>query len=472
MKYIREFIELKQDAPGYALGSTKISGNCKFEVLHGKVKMKLSLKNLKKSNNTYTIDVIKTEEDKNIGVNLGELEVKSDGRSQFSFQKELTNSLDSQVLKDFDVIVIMAKKEDNSGKRDLITPAVGYRRERLLWRKNFRYYNEEDPFKKFQLNIEDAIEEEKDTELESQPLDVEEDGDIVAKEAPMDDVQMDEKVEKTQETMDAKEDGEVDEEVSSEDEKDDEQEGETVVIEGNEIIDNVGQSIIKDEDGGESGIEGEEIERQERRRQDVIVKYIDYDENSCKGKKKRRITREQEVKNLEHMKELLDIKEIHYQPKDLDTHEEEEEEIETREEDKIEESTEQETVGSVIPKRFSRKADEMFTTYPRLTPFEEKEGAEEWIRIEPRDIAIFPINTWRLMNNPFLMNGYYKHHHILLGEKLDLNDGYYYLIAVPAQYNPRQKRLANVHGFEYFRSCRKVNPRTGEFGYWIKEIRI
>lgn len=567
MKYIREFIDLKQDATGFNFSGSKVSGHCKYEVIHGKAKLKLTLNNLRPGAGPYTVNVVKCDGDHNVAVQLGTLDVSSDGRSQFVYSKQLTDSKDSRVLKDFDVL--MVRLEDHS--RDIITPAIGYRRETLLWRQNFHYFNEEIDLKKFGVHIDDVVQEEKmdhgcgcasnDKDMtENTVMEEPEEVMIAEPDGVKEDVVMEESEDNTvTDTMDVNEtvmdaevieDEVIEDDTTSEDEviadgipteeepepfppteiemetegEEDLNEDEPLPVtpepetEPNIIIDTEDNEIIevgsenersKPVESFEEGLRQlqESIEKEFRSIQssygfeqeqsnDVTVDYVDYDDH-CIHKDPKTMSKEQLQQNKDFIQGMI-TKEEDYTKEDVKVDEPEEESTEemadvVTEEDVTEESVQnaettedmkeedeaaeildpvEEILRSEGVKRFSRKADDMFNTYPHLSPFEKQGEQEHWIRIEPRDIAIFPINTWRFMNNPFLINGYYKHHHILLGERLTKEKHQVYTIAVPAQYNSKQKRIANAHGFDFFRSCRNAEPKTGEFGYWMKEIHI
>lgn len=116
--------------------------------------------------------------------------------------------------------------------------------------------------------------------------------------------------------------------------------------------------------------------------------------------------------------------------------------------------------------------DNMFVTYPELRPFETKGEKEKWIKIEPKDISVLPLDTWKMMNNPFLINGYYAYSHLLLGQLTNEMGEEIYVLGVPAQYHPKQRRIANMNGFKKFKCCRDQKAFVGEYGYWLLEITI
>lgn len=115
--------------------------------------------------------------------------------------------------------------------------------------------------------------------------------------------------------------------------------------------------------------------------------------------------------------------------------------------------------------------DNIFREYPKMRPFEGKYSHVEWIRIEPADIIYFPIESWLLTNNTFLLNAYRKYKHLILGRNEDCRDGKpYFILGVPGIYYPKDKVAAYFYGFKDFICCSGAKTKSGEYGYWIKEI--
>ena len=52
---------------------------------------------------------------------------------------------------------------------------------------------------------------------------------------------------------------------------------------------------------------------------------------------------------------------------------------------------------------------------------------EAYISISPKDFIIFPEKYQNLVNNSFLLHGYYNYQHIILGRKEEGSKGVYYL---------------------------------------------
>lgn len=113
----------------------------------------------------------------------------------------------------------------------------------------------------------------------------------------------------------------------------------------------------------------------------------------------------------------------------------------------------------------------IFTQYPKMTPFENRMLDNDWVRIEPSDIIYLPIHTWMLTNNTFLLNAYKKYKHLLLGrERSIIDDEYKFILGVPGIYYQKDKMVAYLYGFKDFICCRDTRNKPGEYGYWIYKI--
>ncbi|MCT4597078.1 MAG: DUF6128 domain-containing protein [Vallitalea sp.] len=113
----------------------------------------------------------------------------------------------------------------------------------------------------------------------------------------------------------------------------------------------------------------------------------------------------------------------------------------------------------------------LFNNYPNINPFECKQEDKQWIRIEPADIIYFPLDSWMLTNNTFLLNAYQKYKHLILGrDKNSFPNQSFLILGVPGIYYPKNKVAAHFYGFNDFECCSKAKTKVGEYGYWIKSI--
>lgn len=107
-------------------------------------------------------------------------------------------------------------------------------------------------------------------------------------------------------------------------------------------------------------------------------------------------------------------------------------------------------------------------SFPAVKPFPNS-SLENWVRIEPKDIGMLPVETWILANNSFLLHGYYNYRHLLFGV-LQINESPQYVIGVPGLLQSTEQTMAGMFGFHRFLSIQGDNNRQNNFGYWIQQI--
>ena len=112
----------------------------------------------------------------------------------------------------------------------------------------------------------------------------------------------------------------------------------------------------------------------------------------------------------------------------------------------------------------------MYNTFEKVYPFEDNEIA--WcVKIEPQDIGLLPMETWALGNNSYLLHGYYSYRHLIFARVNDDKEARY-ILGIPGIYHNREKFMARMFGFENFKSAKKKDRRTGEFGYWYVPVML
>lgn len=119
---------------------------------------------------------------------------------------------------------------------------------------------------------------------------------------------------------------------------------------------------------------------------------------------------------------------------------------------------------------YTDKWQQLCHTYQKIHPFREE---DEFISIEPKDFVIMRQEYQQLVNNSFLLHGFYNYRHIILGRKQG-NSQYY--IGVPGTYYEREKMVAVMFGFEGFEPSGKetIGDRVeqGTYGYYMKKVNI
>ena len=106
--------------------------------------------------------------------------------------------------------------------------------------------------------------------------------------------------------------------------------------------------------------------------------------------------------------------------------------------------------------------------YPSIHPFHEKEKGE-YISLKPKDFVILHEKYQTLVNNSFLLHGFFNYRHIILGKKMEGQSVKYY-IGVPGTFHEREKMVAIMFGFEEFEGV--DSEERGAFGYYMKEVKI
>lgn len=113
-----------------------------------------------------------------------------------------------------------------------------------------------------------------------------------------------------------------------------------------------------------------------------------------------------------------------------------------------------------------KPGEDILEKFPEMCPFFD-DSVSASVRIEPKDIGVLPMEHWYLANNSFLLHGYYCYRHLLF-VKMEVEQEKVYAIAVPGNSNYREKFMANMFGFEQFKTVQK--KENAGFGYWWKRI--
>ena len=124
--------------------------------------------------------------------------------------------------------------------------------------------------------------------------------------------------------------------------------------------------------------------------------------------------------------------------------------------------------------------EQIFKDYPRLMPFSETQGVLDCVRMEPQDIGLFPIKEWELLNNPFLLHGYYCFRHLAYMKKFGKSKKMEskgkkreeYRLGVPGNYTNRERILARLSGFPEFLPAEGEKTEPGTFGYWCRKLEL
>lgn len=108
------------------------------------------------------------------------------------------------------------------------------------------------------------------------------------------------------------------------------------------------------------------------------------------------------------------------------------------------------------------KWEQILETYEQIHPY----GDERvYVKLEPKDFIILQAKYQHLVNNSFLLHGFYNYRYIILGKEQD------YYLGVPGVFYEREKMVALMFGFEAF-ECPGGIARAGEFGYYLRKVEL
>lgn len=113
------------------------------------------------------------------------------------------------------------------------------------------------------------------------------------------------------------------------------------------------------------------------------------------------------------------------------------------------------------------KWEQLSKQYPHIHPFGD---AREYLSITPRDFIILSRKYQNLVQNSFLLHGYYNYGHVIL-TKIKERDGESFYLGVPGVYFTREKQAALMFGFEGFEAGTE-QAVDGGFGYYMKQVDI
>lgn len=116
--------------------------------------------------------------------------------------------------------------------------------------------------------------------------------------------------------------------------------------------------------------------------------------------------------------------------------------------------------------------EELFRKNPSYSPCREN-GVGYSVRISPSDLQLFPKEGTSFTENSFLLHGYYRYRHVLLGRRKGKNREEY-VVLVPGNYEEKEGKLAKVFGFSEFLpiipETANAVPGKKRFGYWCGKI--
>ena len=119
----------------------------------------------------------------------------------------------------------------------------------------------------------------------------------------------------------------------------------------------------------------------------------------------------------------------------------------------------------ILPEKQPEKEmpDYLMEKMPGIHPFYQSEL--KWVRLDPADLSVLPIDLMAVEKSPFIMNGYTRYKHLILGQ--DIKG---WQLGVPYRYVPEMAQAGMAEGFLEFRPAHAQAAKKGDFGYWIRHI--
>ncbi len=119
------------------------------------------------------------------------------------------------------------------------------------------------------------------------------------------------------------------------------------------------------------------------------------------------------------------------------------------------------------------KWEQILDTYDRIHPYGD---SRVYVKLAPKDFIILSSSCQHLVNNSFLLHGFYNYRYVILGKgenslrELSPENEEYFL-GVPGVFYEREKMVALMFGFEAF-ECEKGDPGPGDFGYYLRKVEL
>ena len=118
------------------------------------------------------------------------------------------------------------------------------------------------------------------------------------------------------------------------------------------------------------------------------------------------------------------------------------------------------------------KWEQILDTYDRIHPYGD---SRVYVKLAPKDFIIFSSNYQHLVNNSFLLHGFYNYRYVILGKNENLpgesSSENEYCLGVPGVFYEREKMVALMFGFEAF-ECEGGDPKPGDFGYYLRKVEL
>ena len=119
--------------------------------------------------------------------------------------------------------------------------------------------------------------------------------------------------------------------------------------------------------------------------------------------------------------------------------------------------------GSLRPGKW----EQLKAIYPAISPFGD---SRRFLQISPGDFVILKERSYRMVNNSFLLHGYFTYKHLIL-HRMEQKGEVRYYVGVPGSFYDKEKEVAILFGFESFEGAAEPT-REGDFGYYMMRVEL
>ena len=127
------------------------------------------------------------------------------------------------------------------------------------------------------------------------------------------------------------------------------------------------------------------------------------------------------------------------------------------------------TLQNVKPQEEMPAFEKVFINRDFIDAFED-DYFYDCVEVTPELLKQLPIEDDAVVNNSFLVHGYYNFKHILFGKVCENDNNTRYFIGVPGMYCNRERFMASMFGFCNFKKSHRSDYSNPYFGYWYQEI--
>ncbi|MBC8544847.1 hypothetical protein [Bianquea renquensis] len=438
MTYIRQFIELKEQKAGYGFKGQTPHGTCRIEIRDDILKVKILLNGLGvlTSGDTYKAFLVCVSQTTFKEYEIGSLRPNGQGAAQLEYRGPIARNSDPRLaMSAYAAVVIRTAPPAPSKPRDVL---VGYRQDLVTWtdKQNVDQTTPPRPApgSAYQGNM--------SPEPKAMPETVEAQPPVVPEES--------EEVEAVQER------------------EEQEPEGGSVSNMGEEAD---ARALIVEESASEEPV------AENPKKKLLIIEDVEPDVESVPEQPP---LPEPEpgaepvpmpAPELELEPIPLPVPELEAEPmQEPESEPESNPEPMPNSEPQTQPTLESQPMAMLDPAKTRCALEYMFSEYPSIYPY--RESDQNWIRIDPRDMAVLPLDTWSMDNSPFILHGYTRYKHLILGRSQDNSEEDICILGVPYRYAAAQREQGAKWGFTEFKTSSCRPPSEGDYGYWIRRISL